>query len=330
MKLQYVLLGLVGVLVLLTLFGFYDCAYVVEEGQQAFVTQMGSPVGPERTQAGCYWKLPFIQSANYFDNRILEWDGNANLVSTKDKRMIYVAPFARWRIVHPIQFFQKFRDERNALSRLDDILDGATKTTVADHDLADIVRSSQRTTEEDTNNVSAIANQEGSRLVDFTFGREKIEKEVFSLAAPTLKDWGCELLDVRLQRVKYEPANLSKITARMAAERISVAEKYRSEGLGEASRISGEKEKEQKRLISEANLTSLEIRGKADADAAKIYADAYNQSKDAPEFYQFMTLLDLYPKLLTSNDTLILTTDSDLLRYLKQAQPVPSAMPVSH
>jgi membrane protease subunit HflC len=311
MKLKQVLLGLVVVGVVLVLFGFYDCAYVVEEGQQAFLTQMGSPVGPERTQAGCYWKLPFIQSAN--------------LVSTKDKRMIYVAPFARWRIVHPIQFFQKFRDERNALSRLDDILDGATKTTVANHDLADIVRSNQRTTEEDTNNVSAIATQEGSRLVDFTYGREKIEKEVFSLAAPTLKDWGCELLDVRLQRVKYEPANLSKITARMAAERISVAEKYRSEGLGEANRISGEKEKEQKRLISEANLTSLEIRGKADADAAKIYADAYNQSKDAPEFYQFMTLLDLYPKLLTSNDTLILTTDSDLLRYLKQSQPAAAA-----
>lgn len=297
-----------------------DCMYVIEEGQQGFLTQWGNPVGPERTSAGWYWKLPLVQHVNYFDHRILEWDGNANLVSTRDKRLIYVAPYARWRIVHPVQFFQKFRDERNALTRLDDVLDGATKTTVANHELADIVRSRERVAEDDTAKASAIVNQEQSHLVAFTFGREKIEQEIKKLCSPTIEEWGCELLDVRLQRVKYEPENLVKITSRMSAERFSVAEKYRSEGKGEADRIMGEREKELKRLLSEANRTSQEIRGDADAAAARIYSAAYTQHKDAPEFYQFITLLDLYPKLINGNDTLILSTDSDLLRYLKQAQ----------
>jgi membrane protease subunit HflC len=303
---------------------FLDATYVVEEGQQGFLTQWGNPTGPERTNAGWYFKTPFIQHVNYFDHRILEWDGNANLVSTSDKRLIYVAPYARWRIVHPVQFFQKFRDERNAITRLDDVLDGATKTTVANHELADIVRSRVRTAEDDTNKagLGTLANQEQSRLVDFTFGREKIEGEIKKLASPTIEEWGCELLDVRLQRVKYEPENFSKITSRMSAERLSVAEKYRSEGKGEADRILGERDKELKHLLSEAYRRSQEIRGDADAAAARIYSVAYTQQKDAAEFYQFMTLLDLYPKLISANDTIILSTDNDLMRYLKQAQSV--------
>jgi membrane protease subunit HflC len=297
-----------------------DCSYVVEEGQQGFLTQWGNPTGPERTQAGWYWKLPFIQHVNYFDHRILEWDGNANLVSTRDKRLIYVAPYARWRIARPVQFFQKFRDERNAITRLDDVLDGATKTTVANHELADIVRSRFRTGENDPAKSDNPATQEESRLVPFNFGREKIEQEIKKLCSPTIEEWGCELLDVRLQRVKYEPENLVKITSRMAAERLSVAEKYRSEGKGEADRILGERDKELKRLLSEAYRKSQEIRGDADAAAARIYSAAYTQHKDAPEFYQFVTLLELYPKLINSNDTIILSTDNDLMRYLKQAQ----------
>jgi modulator of FtsH protease HflC len=297
-----------------------DCTYVIEEGQQGFLTQWGEPSGPERTQAGWYWKIPLIQHVNYFDHRILEWDGNPNLVSTRDKRLIYVAPFARWRIVHPVQFFQKFRDERNAITRLDDVLDGATKTTVANHELADIVRSRARTSTDDVSNPASLATQEQSRLVEFNFGREKIEQEIKNLASPTIAEWGCELLDVRLQRVKYEPENLVKITSRMSAERLSVAEKYRSEGKGEADRILGERDKELKRLLSEAYRRSQEIRGDADAAAARIYSAAYTQNKDAPEFYQFITLLDLYPKLINGNDTIILSTDNDLMRYLKQAQ----------
>jgi modulator of FtsH protease HflC len=316
---KFILL-LAGVVAVLAVIAFLDCTYVIEEGQQGFVTQWGNPAGAERTQAGWYWKLPIIQHVNYFDHRILEWDGNANLVSTRDKRLIYVAPYARWRIVHPIQFFQKFRDERNAISRLDDVLDGATKTTVANHELADIVRSRARVAEDDTGKTGSLANQEQSRLVEFTFGREKIEQEIKKLAAPTIAEWGCELLDVRLQRVKYEPENLVKITSRMSAERLSVAEKYRSEGKGEADRILGERDKELKNLLSAAYRTSQEVRGDADAVAARIYSAAYTQHKDAAEFYQFITLLDLYPKLISPNDTVILSTDNDLFRYLKQAQ----------
>lgn len=312
---------LAALVTLLLVIAGLDSAYVVEEGQQAFLTQWGNPIGPERTKAGWYWKIPLIQHVNYFDHRILEWDGNANLVSSRDKRLIYVAPYARWRIVHPVQFFQKFRDERNAISRLDDVLDGATKTTVANHELADVVRSRVRTAEEDTKQTSSLANQEQSRLVEFSFGREKIEQEIKKLSSPTIEEWGCELLDVRLQRVKYEPANLVKITSRMSAERLSVAEKYRSEGKGEADRILGERDRELKRLLSEAYRRSQEIRGEADATAARIYASAYGQHKDAPEFYQFLASLELYPKFINSNDTLILGTENDLLRYLKQAQP---------
>jgi modulator of FtsH protease HflC len=319
MSLKKIILILAGVFAVLAVIALLDSTYVIEEGQQGFVTQWGNPAGAERTQAGWYWKLPIIQHVNYFDHRILEWDGNANLVSTRDKRLIYVAPYARWRIVHPIQFFQKFRDERNAISRLDDVLDGATKTTVANHELADIVRSRARVAEDDTK-TGSLASQEQSRLVDFTFGREKIEQEIKKLCAPTIEEWGCELLDVRLQRVKYEPENFVKITSRMSAERLSVAEKYRSEGKGEADRILGERDKELKRLLSGAYRTSQEIRGDADAAAARIYSAAYTQHPEAAEFYQFITLLDLYPKLIDNNDTVILSTDNDLLRYLKQAQ----------
>src|SRR5579872_298496 len=311
-----------GIFVVLVVLAFLDATYVVEEGQQGFLTQWGNPTGPERTNAGWYFKTPFIQHVNYFDHRILEWDGNPNLVSTRDKRLIYVAPYARWRIVHPVQFFQKFRDERNAITRLDDVLDGATKTTVANHELADIVRSRVRTADDDSSKSGSLASQEESRLVEFTYGREKIEQEIKRLASPTIEEWGCELLDVRLQRVKYEPENLVKITSRMSAERLSVAEKYRSEGRGEADRIMGERDKELKRLLSEAYRQSQEIRGDADATASRIYATAYTQHKDAPEFYQFVTLLELYPKLINANDTMILSTDSDLMRYLKQAQNI--------
>jgi len=323
MSLKRILQIVAAVIVVFAILAFIDSTYVVEEGQQGFVTQWGNPAGPERTNAGLYWKLPLVQHVNYFDHRILEWDGNANLVSTRDKRLIYVAPYARWRIVRPIQFFQKFRDERNAISRMDDVLDGATKTTVANHELADIVRSRVRVAEDDSSKSGSLASQEQSRLVDFSFGREKIENEIKQLAASTITEWGCELLDVRLQRVKYEPENLVKITSRMSAERLSVAEKYRSEGKGEADRILGERDKELKRLLSGAYRKSQEIRGDADAAASRIYAAAYTQQKDAAEFYQFITLLDLYPRLIDPGDTLILSTDNDLLRYLKQAQATP-------
>lgn len=295
---------------------FMDSYFVVEEGQQGFLTQWGRPVGKEETRAGIYWKVPFIQKFNRFDKRILEWDGNPNLVSTRDKRLIFVAPFARWRIVNPTVFFQTFHDESTAITRLDDVLDGATKTTVANHDLSDVVRSRARTPEETREHNGA----EESRLVDFVGGREKLEAEILSIARGTATDWGCEILDVRLQRVKYEPANFAKITTRMAAERLSVAEKYRSEGKGDAERILGERDRELKRLLSEAYRTSQEIQGEADAKALGIYAAVFSQHKDAPEFYEYISLLDTYPKLITSSDTLVLSTDSELLGYLKHSQ----------
>jgi membrane protease subunit HflC len=297
-------------------FAFMDSYYVVEEGKQGFLTQWGRPVGKEETQAGIYWKLPFIQKYNVFDKRILEWDGNANLVSTRDKRLIYVAPFARWRIVNPTLFFQTFHDESTAITRLDDVLDGATKTTVANHDLADVVRSRQRATDEP----KVRGELEENHLVEFTVGREKLETEILAIARGTATNWGCEILDVRLQRVKYEPANFAKISTRMAAERLSVAEKYRSEGKGDAERILGERDREQKRLISEAYRTSQQIQGEADAQALAIYANVFSQHKDAPEFYEYISLLDTYPKLINNGDTLVLSTDSELLGYLKHSQ----------
>ncbi len=283
--------------------------FIVNETQQAIVTQFGKPVGKPITTPGLHMKLPFIQDANYFDKRFLAWDGDPNQIPTKDKRFIWVDTYARWRIADPLLFFQRLRDERRAQSRLDDILDGETRNAIAKHVLIELVRS---TSPEDNETKEDIGS-----LKHIQFGREKLEQEVLKAASSRVADLGIEILDFKFKRINYVEAVRKEVYARMISERKRIAEEYRSEGAGEAARISGEKDRELKTITSEAYRKTQEIRGKANSQAADIYAAAYNKD---PEFYRFTRTMESFTKILDDNTTLVMSTDGDLLKYLNRVK----------
>ena len=284
--------------------------YIVSETEQVIITQLGEPVGEAVTEPGLHFLKPFIQTPHFFEKRFLEWDGDANQVPTKDKRFIWVDTYARWRIDDPLKFFQRLRDERGAQSRLDDILDGETRNAVARHDLVEVVRTSNR----ESSLESRGEEDSEVRLETITNGRQGITREILARATERAADLGIELLDLRFKRINYVEEVQKDVFARMIAERNRIAERYRSEGQGEAARIGGEKERDLQKIQSEAYRTSQEIRGKADGKATQIYAQAYN--KDA-SFYAFMKSLETYETTLDKNSILILSTDADFLRYLK-------------
>lgn len=283
--------------------------FIVNETQQAIVTQFGKPVGKPITTPGLHMKLPFIQDTNYFDKRFLAWDGDPNQIPTKDKRFIWVDTYARWRIADPLLFFQRLRDERRAQSRLDDILDGETRNAIAKHVLIELVRS---TSPEDNETKEDIGS-----LKHIQFGREKLEQEVLKAASSRVADLGIEILDFKFKRINYVEAVRKEVYARMISERKRIAEEYRSEGAGEAARISGEKDRELKTITSEAYRKTQEIRGKANSQAADIYATAYNKD---PEFYRFTRTMESFTKILDDNTTLVMSTDGDLLKYLNRVK----------
>ena len=262
-----ILLFVVGVTVVVT-----GAAYIVTETEQVVVTQFGRPVGDPVTEAGLHFKIPFIQKANRFDRRALEWDGPASDMLTKDKTFIVVDTFGRWQITDAKQFFLRLTDDRRAISRLNDILGSATLATVANHNLVEVVRTSKdRVPERDeTNQVGSTL----SELKSISKGRGKLEQEIFEAAAEPLKDFGIKLLNVRFKRINYHPTVVGKIHTRMISERQQIAAGFRSTGAGEAARILGTKEKELKRINSEAYKEVEEIRGQADAKATAIYAAA--------------------------------------------------------
>ena len=288
--------------------------FTVNEAEQVIITQFGKPVGAPITSPGLKLKLPFIQKANFFDKRFLEWDGEPNEVPTKDKRFLYVDTYARWRISDPLLFFQRLRDERGAQSRLDDILDGETRNTIAKNELIDLVRSTNRpfVVAED---VADLSQPEAAEKVDH--GREKLTQEVLANARRRTGDLGIEILDFRIKQINYVEAVRQEVYARMISERKRIAELYRSEGAGEAARIAGEKERQLRVVESEAYRQAQEIRGKADAQAADIYAAAYNRD---PEFYRFLKSMGTLRESIDPETTLILSTDSELLRYLNAAK----------
>jgi membrane protease subunit HflC len=257
-------------------------------------------------------KVPFLQKANYFDKRFLEWDGDANEVTTKDKRFIYVDTYARWRITDPLKFFQRLRDEIGAQSRLDDILDGETRSTVANHDLIEVVRSSNR---EFAMSPDSPEQEEEPREIEF--GRATLEADVLANAAKRTSDLGIEILDFRFKRTNYAEVDRPKVYDRMISERKRIAEKYRSEGAGEAARINGDKERELKTITSGAYRQAQEIRGKADAQAADIYAHAYNKD---PDFYRFLKTMEVYRDTVDKDTVLLLGTEGEFLSYLKHAK----------
>ena len=285
--------------------------FTVNETQQAIITQFGKPVGRPITRAGLHMKLPFIQTVNYFDKRFMAWDGNPNQIPTKDKRFIWVDTYARWRISDPLLFFQRLRDERRAQSRLDDILDGETRNAVAKHKLIELVRSTNPKGLTSSNSTWEMTNTEPLKRIHF--GREELEKEVLKAASARTEDLGIKILDFKFKRINYVDAVRKEVYARMISERKRIAERFRSEGAGEAARISGKEERELKTIKSEAYLKAQEIKGKADARAADIYAAAYNKD---PKFYQFTKTMESYLKILDNNTTLVISTDGDLMKYL--------------
>lgn len=294
------------------------CFYNVSETEQVIITQFGKTVGQPISEAGFRFKWPFIQTVNRIDKRILEWDGRASEMPTRDKLYIVVDTFGRWRISDPLQYFTRLRDERSALSRLDDIIGSEVRNAVAKHDLIEIVRTDKnRKASAD----AAPADDAGqiNRLLPIKLGRAALEKEVFEKSAPKLKDFGVELIDVRFMRVNYNPGVSTKIHERMMSERQQIASRFRSEGEGEAAKILGNKERDLRQIESESYRAVQVIKGEADAKASEIYARAYGGSEEAAEFHQFLRTMETYRKTLDKDTTLLLSTDSDLFRYLKQA-----------
>ena len=292
-----------------------DAIYKVSEMNQVIITQFGEPIGDAITTPGLHIKTPFIQKANYFEKRWLEWDGDANQIVTKDKKYIWVDTYARWRISDPLVFFQRVRDERGAQSRLDDIIDGETRNAIANYDLFEVVRSTNRefeTTEEAAEILDTEATQQQVEM-----GRERITRIILEKSSEITPEFGIELKDVRIKRVNYVEEVQRKVFDRMIAERQRIAAKYRSEGDGRSAEIRGQKERELKRIQSEAYRTAQEVKGKADAEAVKIYADAYNLDV---EFYQFMKTLETYRTILDKETWMFLSTDSEFLKYLDSTQ----------
>jgi membrane protease subunit HflC len=291
--------------------------YTVNEIEQVIITQFGKPVGEPVTTAGLKMKVPFIQEVNSIDKRILEWDGSPSDMPTKDKLYISVDLFARWRIVDPLQYFLRLRDERSAQSRLDDILGSETRNAVAKHELIEIIRTTkdrvplQDATLADPNNIAV------GTLVPIRKGRQQVEADIMEAAAPKVRVFGIELLDIRFKRINYNASVQPKIYDRMISERRQIAERFRSEGNGEAARILGNRERDLNRIQSEAYRRVEEIRGEADAKAAAIYAAAYNRSPEAVQFYEFIRTMDAYRSIIADNTTLILSTDSDLFKFLQ-------------
>jgi membrane protease subunit HflC len=307
MKAAYILIVIVifiGLIVLMS------GLYTVKMTEQVIITRFGKPVGEPITKPGLHWKRPFVEKSNRFEKRILEWDGDPNQIPTKDKKFIWVNTYARWKIVDPLKFFQSVRNETGAQARLDDIIDAATRDTVTSYILLEVVRNSNRE--------MAMAEEELSLAEDvgvpILWGREKINLQILEQAAQKVPQYGIELVDVRIKHVNYVEEVRQKVYERMISERTRIAEKYRSEGAGKKAEIEGEMEKELQRITSEAYRTAQEIKGRADADATRIYAEAYNKD---PDFYSFLNTLDTYKETLGEDAWLLLTTDSDYLKYLK-------------
>ena len=288
-----------------------DAIYKVSETNQVIITQFGEPIGDAITTPGLHIKTPFIQKANYFEKRWLEWDGDANQIVTKDKKYIWVDTYARWGISNPLVFFQRVRDERGAHSRLDDIIDGETRNAIANYDLFEVVRVTNRKFDVSEETAEILDTEAAPQEVEM--GREKITQIILERSSEITPEFGIELRDVRIKRVNYVEEVQRKVFDRMIAERQRIAAKYRSEGDGKSAEIRGQKERELKRITSEAYKISQEIQGKADAEAVKIYADAYNLDV---EFYQFMKTLETYRTIIDKNTWLFLSTESEFLKYL--------------
>jgi membrane protease subunit HflC len=300
-----------GALVILVVATLYSALYTVSETEQIVITQFGEPIGQAITQPGLHVKLPFAQEANVFDKRWLEWNGNANQLPTRDKKYIWVETYARWRIANPLLFFQRLRDERGAQSRLDDIIDGDTRNVIANHNLIEVVRTSNRGFER-AEEVEDVMEAEAMRQVEL--GRDKITRLILERASRVVPDYGIELVDLQIQRVNYIESVQAKVFDRMISERKRIADRHRSEGQGKSAEIRGKKERELKVIESEAYRKTQEIMGRGDAEATAIYADAYGRDH---ELYRFLRTMETYHATIDKDSWLVLSTSADLFRYLQ-------------
>jgi len=299
-------------------------AYTVNQAEQVIITQFGRPVGDPIIEPGLHFKLPFVQDVNRFDKRYLAWDGPLVEMSTKDKTYIQVDTFARWRITDPMRYYLRLRDERSAQSRLEDILGSETRTAIARHELIEVVRTDkERTPMRDE--TLAVAAGEGTLgvLRPIQFGRARIEQDVFHAAQPKLAEFGIELLDVRFKRINYNQQVLERIYQRMISERLQIAQRFRSEGEGEAARINGKKERDINEIESAAYKKIQQIHGEADAKATEVYAQAYTQKPEAAEFFKFTKSMETYRKILNKDATIVLSTNSDVFELLKRGEQNP-------
>lgn len=305
--------GLAIIAGIIVIFLLFTAAYTVDETEQVVVTQFGRVIGEPITSPGLYFKLPFIQSTNYFSKNLLDWDGDPGQIPTLEKTYIWVDTFARWKIVDPVKFFQTVNNAVAALGRLDDIIDPAVRNFITSYRLIETVRTSNR--ELDTFEIG-LEDIQKDRKASYTIttGREKITQGILEQARPKLAGFGIELVDVKIKRINYVEQVRKSVYGRMIAERKQIAEKFRSEGLGESRKILGEKERDLKVITSEAYRLAQEIKGIADATVTKLYAAAYGAD---PEFYSFTKTLDIYQTALDDSSTLVLSTDSVFLKYLK-------------
>ena len=301
--------SLIVVVFLLLLFG--GAFFIVNESEQVVITQFGEPVDQPITQPGLNFKIPLIQKANYFDRRFLAWDGEPKQVSTRDKRFININTYARWRISDPLKYAQRLFDESKAQNRLGAILEGATQNEIANHDLIELVRSTNR------EYISSGKDKDQNNKAVIERGRDALRAAILDLAKERTSDLGIEVLDFQFKRINYVPEVRNKVYERMISERKRIAEEFRSQGAGESARISGQKDRDLKEITSDAYRRSQEIKGRADAEAANIYAKAYNKD---PNFYKFMKTMDIFKNALDKETTLVLSTDGEFLRYLNGAK----------
>jgi membrane protease subunit HflC len=275
------------------------------------ITQFGRVVGQPVIEPGLKFKLPFFQYANFFPKNLLTWDGDPGQVPTKDKTYIWVDTFARWKIVDPVKYFQTVNNEMAAIERLDDIIDPAMRNLVTSYPLVESVRNSARPMD----TFEPVTDESVKRVqYKIDLGRDEITKRIVKQASGKLSQFGIELVDVKIKRINYIEDVRQAVYNRMIAERNQIAEKYRAEGMGEASNIRGEKEKELQVIKSQAYKDAQTIKGEADAAATKIYADSYGAD---PDFYAFVKTMEVYKETMSKDSTLILSTDSDFMKYFK-------------
>jgi modulator of FtsH protease HflC len=312
----WVLFAVIAVFVTLN-----SALYTVSEQEQVVITEFGAPIGHAVTDPGLHVKVPFAQEVNVFDKRWLEWNGDPNQVPTRDKKYIWVETYARWRIADPLLFFQRLRDERGAQSRLDDIIDGESRNVLANHNLIEVVRASNRPFEraEEAEDV-----MEAEAMRDVEIGRDRITRLILERVSQVVPDYGIELVDLQIQRLNYIESVQAKVFDRMISERKRIADRYRSEGQGKSAEIRGKKERELKVIESEAYRKTQEIMGRGDAEATSIYAEAYNRN---PELYEFSKTMETYRSGIDKESWLVLSTNSSVFRYLQSPDAEPQRGP---